>query len=84
VGIVRVSRVGRRDGERCVSPAEQRQRIADACERDSLLLVEVLDEYDVAGGAPLTRRPGLRRAVEVVESGDQGRCSAQWLSTLAG
>lgn len=32
VGIVRVSRVGDRDGERFVSPSEQRERIASACD----------------------------------------------------
>jgi DNA invertase Pin-like site-specific DNA recombinase len=70
VGVVRVSRVGDRNGERFVSPAEQRERIASACERDGLELVDVLEELDVSGGAPLARRPGLRRAVELVEQGE--------------
>jgi DNA invertase Pin-like site-specific DNA recombinase len=67
---VRVSRVGARDGERFVSPSEQAERIRSACERDGLELVEVLEELDVSGGAPLARRPGLRRAVEMVEAGE--------------
>src|ERR671922_2201853 len=70
VGVVRVSRVGDRDGERFVSPREQRERIATACERDGLRLTDVLDEPDVSGGAPLERRPGLRHALELVEAGD--------------
>jgi DNA invertase Pin-like site-specific DNA recombinase len=69
VGVVRVSRVGDRDGDRFVSPSEQRERIQTACERDGLTVVDVLEELDVSGGAPLARRPGLRRAVELVEAG---------------
>jgi hypothetical protein len=53
VGVVRVSRVGDRDGERFVSPSEQRERIAGACERDGLRLLDVIEERDVSGGAPL-------------------------------
>jgi site-specific DNA recombinase len=70
IGVVRVSRVGGRDGERFVSPSEQAERIAAACERDGLRLVDTLREDDVSGGAPLERRPGLRRAVELVEAGE--------------
>jgi DNA invertase Pin-like site-specific DNA recombinase len=70
VGVVRVSRVGDRDGEGFVSPAEQRERIAAASKRDGLAIAEVLEELDVSGGAPLAQRPGLRRAVEMVESGE--------------
>jgi len=68
VGVVRVSRVGDRDGERFVSPSEQRERIATACERDGLVLVEVIEELDVSGGTALASRHGLRRAVELVEA----------------
>lgn len=70
VGIVRVSRVGSRSGEQFVSPSEQRTRIGDACARDGLQLVETLEELDVSGGAALAKRPGLRRAVEMVEAGE--------------
>jgi DNA invertase Pin-like site-specific DNA recombinase len=66
---VRVSRVDDRNGERFVSPGEQRERIEAACERDGLTLVDVQRELDVSGGAPLARRPGLRRAVEMIEGG---------------
>jgi site-specific DNA recombinase len=69
VGVVRVSRVGARAGEQFVSPSEQRDRIAAACERDGLELVETFDELDVSGGALLAKRPGLSRAVELVEAG---------------
>lgn len=70
VGVVRVSRVGGRDGEQFVSPSEQADRIRTACARDGLDLIETIEELDVSGGAPLAKRPGLRRAVEAVEAGE--------------
>lgn len=70
VGIVRVSQTSGREGERFASPAEQRDRIKSACERDGLDLVETIEELDVSGGTPLEQREGLRRAVEMVEAGD--------------
>ena len=72
VGVVRVSRVGdrERDDERFVSPSEQAERIRTACERDGLELVDTLEELDVSGGAALDRRPGLHRAIEMVEAGE--------------
>jgi site-specific DNA recombinase len=53
-----------------VSPREQSERIRSAAERDGLELVETIEELDVSGGAPLAKRPGLRRAVEMVENRD--------------
>jgi DNA invertase Pin-like site-specific DNA recombinase len=70
VGVVRVSRKGDRDGESYVSPSEQRERIVVASSRDELDLVDTLEEENVSGGAPLSRRPGMRRAVEMVEAGE--------------
>lgn len=70
LGVVRVSRVGEREGERYVTEREQRDRIAFACERDGLTLLETFEEPNVSGGAPLDRRHGLRQAVEAVEAGD--------------
>lgn len=70
VGVVRVSRVGARSGEQFVSPSEQAERIRAACVRDGLELVEAFEELDVSGGAALAKRPGLRRAVKMVEAGE--------------
>jgi DNA invertase Pin-like site-specific DNA recombinase len=71
VGVTRVSRVGDRDGEAFVSPVEQQERIEQACTRDGMELVaEPIKELDVSGGTPLDKRPGLRRAVEMIEDGD--------------
>ena len=65
-----MSRVGDRSGESFASPGEQRERIRAACERDGLELVEVFPEQNVSGGAPLEKRPGLSRAVQMVEAGE--------------
>ena len=69
VGIVRVSHVGARAGDSFTSPDVQRERIVAECEREDLELVEVFDELDVSGGKALDKRPGLRRAVEMIEAG---------------
>lgn len=69
IGIVRVSQVNGRDGERFASPGEQADRIRRACARDDLKLIEVIEELDVSGGTALEQRHGLRRAVEAVEDG---------------
>jgi site-specific DNA recombinase len=70
VGVVRVSHVGGRSGEQFVSPSEQADRIRTACERDGFDLVDTFEELDVSGGAALAKRPGLRRAVAMVEAGE--------------
>ena len=65
IGIVRQSRSV---GDDPVSPVEQRQRIETACDREGFELLEVLPEVDVSGGAPLSKRPGLSRAVAMIEA----------------
>src|SRR3954470_9039765 len=67
LGIVRVSQVKGREGDSFASPAEQRERIAQACERDGMVVLDVIDELDVSGGTPLAKRAGLRGAVERIE-----------------
>jgi site-specific DNA recombinase len=66
--VVRVSVSGDR-GESLRSPDEQRQRIAEWCEREGFELVAVHEEIDISGGKPLAQRPGLQQAVEAVERG---------------
>ena len=82
IGIVRVSQVGGRDGDSFASPAEQRDRIQAACERDGLKLVDVFEELDVSGGRPLDQRPGLGKAVGHVESGDADVIVAAYFDRL--
>jgi site-specific DNA recombinase len=69
VGIVRVSHVGGRSGESFVSPDQQRDRIRDACKAQGLRLVDTFEELDVSGKRPLEKRPGLFRAVQMIEAG---------------
>lgn len=69
IGIVRVSRRAGRKGESFISPTDQRNRIAEACEQDGLALQSVAEEIDVSGGTSLDKREGLREAIEAVESG---------------
>jgi site-specific DNA recombinase len=69
VGIVRVSRVGGREGESFTSPEVQRERIEQECERQGLDLIAVHEELNVSGGKSLANREGLRAAVEVIEAG---------------
>jgi site-specific DNA recombinase len=68
IGIVRVSQVNGREGDSFASPGEQRDRIAAACDRDGIQLVDCIDELDVSGGSQLDQREGLRRAVETIEA----------------
>jgi site-specific DNA recombinase len=82
VGIVRVSVVGDREGERFVSPDEQRARIETACERDGLELIEVHEELDVSGGKVLAERVGLTAAVEAIESGRADVIAAAYFDRL--
>ncbi|MBB4663160.1 recombinase family protein [Conexibacter arvalis] len=79
LGVVRVSRVAGRDGrgarddrgDRLLSPAEQRDRIERLCERERLDLLDlnVQPELNTSGGDPLSKREGLRTAIEAVEAG---------------
>jgi site-specific DNA recombinase len=82
VGIIRVSQVNGRGGESFVSPAEQRERIEAACERDGLQLIDVHEELDVSGGTPLDQRAGLRAAVESIEAGDAQVVIASYFDRL--
>jgi len=71
VGIIRVSEVGDREGERFVSPRDQRRAIERVCETESLRLVDVFEELDISAyRRPLERRPGLKTAVDLIERGD--------------
>jgi site-specific DNA recombinase len=70
VGIVRVSRVGKRSREKFVSPEDQTRQIERVCERNHLDLVEVTEELDVSGfSRSIDRRPGLSHAINMIESG---------------
>ena len=82
VGIVRVSQVAGRNGERFASPDEQRERIEAVCERDGLTLLAVHEELEVSGGRPLEQRPGLSAAVAAIESGQADVVAAAYFDRL--
>ena len=70
IGLIRVSEVKGREGERFSSPKDQRRdRISDEAERRGFELVDVIPELDVSGGAPLELRP-FGKAIERVERGE--------------
>ena len=70
IGLIRVSRVKGREGDRFVSPTEQADRITQWCEAQNATLVTVHRELDVSGGAALANRPGLSAALRSIEKGD--------------
>jgi hypothetical protein len=61
IGIFRVSQVNGREGDSFASPAEQRDRIEAACERDGLTLLRIEDEANVSGGSRSNVRQAARR-----------------------
>lgn len=72
VGVIRVSKVGKRDQkgeERFVSPREQRAKLSEWCQTQGITLVSVREELDVSGKRPLDKRPGLLPAIEDIERG---------------
>src|SRR5271167_3971497 len=82
IGIIRVSRVGNREGDSFASPHLQRERIESVCQREGLNLLRIEEELDVSGGKPLDKRPGLRKAVESVEAGDASVIVAAYFDRL--
>jgi site-specific DNA recombinase len=68
LGYIRVSKVGGREGDSFISPAEQRKAIESTAKRERLNLVEVLEELDASGGD--NTRPKWNEALERVESGE--------------
>lgn len=70
IGLIRVSHVGERKGEHFVSPREQRQSIEAVCQRENLNPVAILEEMNVSGGKDIDRRPGLSRALGMIERGE--------------
>jgi site-specific DNA recombinase len=68
VGIVRVSRVGGREGDSFRSPEIQRERIKAVCAQNGWKLLDTFEELDVSGTAALNSRPGLLTAGAAVEA----------------
>src|SRR4051812_29070402 len=82
-GIVRVSFVGDRKGDRFHADQEQIEDIERAVAAMPGARVELLPpELDVSGGLPLERRPSLLAAVEGVERGEYAGIVVSYLSRL--
>jgi DNA invertase Pin-like site-specific DNA recombinase len=64
------------------SDAEQEQRLRERCERDGKQLVRIERELDVSGGTALSKRHGLRRAVESIEAGEADEIMAVYFDRL--
>ncbi len=79
---MRVSQTRGREGERFVSPEEQRERLEAACARDGLALLTVYEELDVSGGKSLAKRPGLSAAVSAIEAGEAEVVAAAYFDRL--
>lgn len=67
VGIIRVSDVGDRSGESFISPTDQKRRLDEFSADDGAVLIATFEELNVSAGLPLHKRPGVLRAVEMVE-----------------
>jgi len=83
IGIIRVSRVGNREGESFASPEIQRSRMKTECERLGIQLLNVFEELDVSGGKPLDQRPGLSRAIAAIEAHEADVVMVAYFDRLA-
>ena len=68
VGYIRVSRVKGREGDRFISPDVQRERVDALARAGGHTVVEWIEDLDESGGT--MRRPGMERAMRMVETGD--------------
>lgn len=82
-GIVRVSHLGGRGGDRFHADTEQVEDLEHAVARmKDAELVLLPPELDVSGGLPLEKRPSLIKAVEGVERGEFAGIIVSYLSRL--
>src|SRR5437016_13122970 len=70
VVVVRVSEQGDREDENFHSPKAQLAKAKLWSEDQGNRVVEVFEEIDVSGKLQLAKRPGLLRAIEMVEAGE--------------
>jgi DNA invertase Pin-like site-specific DNA recombinase len=67
VGYVRVS-----TDEQALSPEAQREAMATWCEREKADLAAVFEDIGVSGGDPVEKRPGLKLALDALETHGAG------------
>jgi DNA invertase Pin-like site-specific DNA recombinase len=71
VGIIRVSRVGKRAADRFISPEDQLKAITQLCERQAWTLVQLYREIDQSGyRTRFEKRRGLYPATRMIENGE--------------
>jgi site-specific DNA recombinase len=70
VVVVRVSEHGDREDENFHTPKAQLAKAKLWSEDQGNRVVDVFEEIDVSGKLPLARRPGLLKAIEMVEAGE--------------
>jgi DNA invertase Pin-like site-specific DNA recombinase len=70
VVVVRVSEQGDREDENFHSPKAQLARAKSWSKDQGNRVVDAFEEIDVSGKLPLARRPGLLKAIEMVEAGE--------------
>ena len=70
VVVVRVSEQGDREDENFHSPKAQLAKAKLWSKDQGNRVVDVFEEIDVSGKLPLARRPGLLKAIEMVEAGE--------------
>jgi Resolvase, N terminal domain len=70
VVVVRVSEQGGREDENFHSPKAQLTRAKLWSKDQGNRVVDAFEEIDVSGKLPLARRPGLLKAIEMVEAGE--------------
>jgi DNA invertase Pin-like site-specific DNA recombinase len=86
VAIIRVSATRGREGDSFISTELQLDGVRSWIEAHPEYELPdrfVIEELDVSGATPLARRPGLRRAVEVVEAGEAAGIIGIRLNRLA-
>lgn len=81
-GIVRVSHVGRRNGERFHADDEQVADVERYAAMHKASVVFMAPELSVSGGKPIDERPALKAAIEGVESGQYTGIVVAYLSRL--
>ena len=91
VVVVRVSEQGDREDEKSHSSRAQLTKAKLWSEAQGNRVVDAFAEIDVSGKLPLARRPGLLRAIEIVERAggeivyaiDHGRLTLMWCGAIS-
>ena len=82
VVVVRVSEQGDRDDENFHSPRAQLAKAKLWTEDQGNRVVDAFEEIDVSGKLPLAKRPGLLKAIELVEAGAADHIVVAYLDRL--